>query len=186
MFYVGQCANLNVSTPAHFRYYLGSVRPEDIRCTMSTLDWDLATPYTMSIRVKPEDIDRLGHTNNQVYLRWMEELSWQHVESIGFGWDLYEQFQRAMAIRRTEVDYLGACYQGDELMMATWITGCDGRLHSERRFQLIRVEDGRTVLRAKVTYVCIDLANGRPRRMPPEYVEFHERVLVAEDPASGT
>jgi len=154
---------------------------------MSTLDWDLATPYTMSIRVKPEDIDRLGHTNNQVYLRWMEELSWRHVESIGFGWDLYEQFQRAMAIRRTEVDYLGACYQDDDLVMATWITGCDGRLHSERRFQLIRVEDGRTVLRAKVTYVCIDLANGRPRRMPPEYVEFHERVLVTAepDPASG-
>lgn len=147
---------------------------------MSDLSWDLPDPFTMPIRVAVEDIDRLGHTNNQVYLRWLEELSWRHVESLGFGWEAYEQHGLAMAIRRTEIDYLGACYAGDELIMGTWITDCDGRLSSERKFQLLRVEDGRTMLRAKVTYVCIELKSGKPRRMPPEYVAFHEQALVRD------
>ena len=145
---------------------------------MSDLSWDFARPFTQPITVGADDIDRLGHTNNQVYLRWMEDLSWRHVEMLGFGWEAYQRFQRALAIRRTEVDYLGACYAGDELILGTWITGCDGRLHSERRFQLLRADDDRTMLRAKVTYVCIDLATGKPRRMPPEYRAFHEDAMV--------
>lgn len=147
---------------------------------MTDFTWDLPNPFTATIRVSPDDIDRLGHTNNQVYLRWLEDVSWRHVEQLGFGWEAYEQFGCAMAIRRMEVDYLSACYAGDELVIGTWITGCDGRLCSDRRFQLIRVRDGRTMLRAKVFYACIDLKTGRPRRMPPEYVAFHEQALIPD------
>lgn len=152
---------------------------------MTEYQWDLPEPFTMPIRVAAEDIDRLGHTNNQVYLRWMEELSWRHVEHLGCGWEAYQRLRRAMAIRRTEVDYLGASHAGDELIMATWITASDGRLHSERRFQLVAARDGRTLLRARVSYVCIDLDSGRPRRMPAEFTDFHQRALIPEPPGAG-
>lgn len=47
------------------------------------LNWDLPDPFTMTITVRPEDTDRLGHANNVVYVRWLEEVSWQHIDSLG-------------------------------------------------------------------------------------------------------
>ena len=40
------------------------------------LSWDLPGPFTLEISVQAEDTDRLGHANNVVYIRWLEEVSW--------------------------------------------------------------------------------------------------------------
>jgi len=46
------------------------------------------------------------------------------------------------------------------------VTSNDGRLRAERRFQIIRMSDKKTVLRARSDYICTNLTNGRPARMP--------------------
>ncbi|OZG74738.1 thioesterase [Hahella sp. CCB-MM4] len=143
------------------------------------IEWDLANPHTRPIQVVEEDTDRLGHTNNTAYLRWMEEVSWHHIEPLGMDWQAHEESGKAMAITRTEIDYLASAYAGEELMIATWITGCDGRLTSSRQFQIVRRRDGRTLVRAKCRYACIDMASGRPARMPKAFVECHRRAMDA-------
>jgi acyl-CoA thioester hydrolase len=42
----------------------------------------------------------------------------------------------------------------------------DGRLRAERRFQIIRIDDKKTLLRARSYYICTNLSNGKPARMP--------------------
>nr|BBJ05002.1 hypothetical protein YBY_28510 [Marinobacter nauticus] len=144
-----------------------------------TLNWDLPDPFTMTITVRPEDTDRLGHANNVVYVRWLEEVSWQHIDSLGMTWALHEETGKAMAITRTELDYLASANAGDELVLGTWLTDWDGRFRSARQFQLIRPADGKTLLRALSTHACVDMKSQRPARAPKAFAEILGGALVA-------
>lgn len=142
------------------------------------IDWDLPGPFIMPIVVKPEDVDRLGHANNVVYVRWLEEVSWAHIESLGMTWDIHEATGRAMAITRTEIDYLAAANEGDHLLLGTWLVDFDGRFRSARRFQLMRQEDGKCLARALSTHACVDLKTQRPARVPKEYGEILGNAVI--------
>nr|WP_148864769.1 acyl-CoA thioesterase [Marinobacter fonticola] len=133
----------------------------------------------MPIVVKSDDVDRLGHANNVVYVRWLEDVSWAHIESLGMTWDVHEATGRAMAITRTEIDYLAAANQGDHLLLGTWLVDFDGRFRSARRFQLMRQGDGKCLARALSTHACVDLKTQRPARVPKEYGEILGSAVVA-------
>lgn len=147
------------------------------------MNWDLPSPFTLSLRVGPEDIDGLGHANNAVYVTWLERCAWRHSGALGLGLTEYRHLDRAMAVLRHEVDYLAAAHEGDELVLGTWIIDWDQRLKMNRRFQLIRPQDGVTVLRAQTTFVCIELSSGRPKRMPTAFIEGYAQAI---EPATST
>jgi len=143
------------------------------------IDWDLPAPFTIEIAVRPEDTDRLGHANNVVYVRWLEDVSWAHIESLGMTWELHEKTGKAMAITRTEIDSLASANAGDQLVLGTWLTDYDGRFRSARQFQLVRPSDGRTLVRAVSTHACVDLKSQRPARAPKEFAEILGSAVVA-------
>jgi acyl-CoA thioester hydrolase len=143
------------------------------------IDWDLPAPFTIEIAVRPEDTDRLGHANNVVYVRWLEDVSWAHIESLGMTWELHEKTGKAMAITRTEIDYLASASAGDQLVLGTWLTDYDGRFRSARQFQLVRPSDGKTLVRAVSTHACVDLKSQRPARAPKEFAEILGSAVVA-------
>ena len=143
------------------------------------IDWDLPAPFTIEIAVRPEDTDRLVHANNVVYVRWLEDVSWAHIESLGMTWELHEKTGKAMAITRTEIDYLASANAGDQLVLGTWLTDYDGRFRSARQFQLVRPSDGRTLVRAVSTHACVDLKSQRPARAPKEFAEILGSAVVA-------
>lgn len=140
--------------------------------------WDQPNVFTCDIRVEPEHIDELGHANNAVYVTWLEQCAWQHSQSLGLGVEDYQRLNRAMAVLRHEIDYLAAAYEGDHLQLGTWITESDQRLKMKRSFQLIRPADNLTLLRAQTTFVCIEMTSGKPKRMPPEFLEGYGKALV--------
>ena len=144
----------------------------------ASLDWDLPNPFTLDIDVREGDTDRLGHANNVVYVRWLEDVSWAHIESEGMTWALHEQTGKAMAITRTEIDYLAAANAGDRLVLATWLTDFDGRIRSARQFQLVRPADGKTLMRAISTHACVNMQSQRPTRVPAEFAEIFRHIRV--------
>ena len=81
-------------------------------------------------------------------------------------------------IRRGEYDYLLPTAAGEALTLGTWLVASDGRLAMERRFQLLRNDDGATILRGRWQLVCIEMSSGRPRRMPPEFCEAYLGEMV--------
>ena len=113
-----------------------------------------------------------------VYVRWLEDVSWAHIESLGMTWELHEETGKAMAITRTEIDYLAAANTGDRLILGTWLTGYDGRFRSSRQFQLVRVADGKTLVRAVSTHACVDLKSQRPARAPRAFGEILGGAVV--------
>lgn len=144
------------------------------------MSWDLPTPFMIDIEVEENSIDEYDHVNNAEYLRWIEQISWAHSQQLGLDMDDYREHDRAMAVHRHELDYLAPAYAGDRLRMATWIVGCDGRLTLTRRFQLQRIEDGGTLLRARTRFACIELSTGRARRLPKVYVDIYGSARVEE------
>ncbi len=141
------------------------------------MSWDLPNPFIIDIRVEAQDIDGLGHANNAVYVSWLERSAWRHSQSLGLDLVEYKRLDRAMAVLRHEIDYLASAYAGQALQLATWIVETDHRLKMDRRFQLIRPDDGLTLLRARTTFVCIELSSGKPKRMPAQFVEGYGRAL---------
>lgn len=150
----------------------------------SAVTWDHPGPFTCRVSPQVADIDGLNHTNNAVYVQWCERIGWAHSEALGLSLADYRRLDRAMAIHRAEYDYLLPTALGDDLLLATWLVGWDGKLTMQRHFQLTRPADGATVLRGRWHLVCIELGNGRARRMPPEFVSIYGAAVVDAAKAS--
>ena len=143
--------------------------------------WDYPAPHTLSTRVTTAEIDGLNHTNNAVYVNWCQQVAWSHSIALGLDLERYRELDRAMAITRSEYDYLQASREGDQVVAGTWIVGWDRKLTMERRFQVIRQGDGVTLLRARMRFACIELSSGRPRRMPKEFIEGYGPAVLDVD-----
>lgn len=147
--------------------------------TSETLNWDVSRPYVQTLTVGPEHLDDFGHTNNVVYLSWLQDVAWAHSESLGFGMADYQRVGAGCVARRHELDYLAATFPGDVLHVATWVAENSGRLDMWRAYQIIRASDNKTVLRGRTHWICIDITSGRPRRQPPEFVAAYVPAVPA-------
>ncbi|KTC33054.1 MULTISPECIES: acyl-CoA thioesterase [Pseudomonas] len=144
------------------------------------MNWDRPAPFVIALTVQPDDIDGLGHANNAVYVTWLERCAWQHSQHLGLDLATYRQLDRAMAVVRHEIDYLASAHEGDGLELGTWILEWDRRLKMTRQFQLLRPRDGAVLLRARTTFVCIELSSGKPKRMPAEFLDGYGQAIVIQ------
>jgi len=142
--------------------------------------WDYPRPHVLRACVEAVDIDGLNHTNNAVYVDWCQRSAWSHSVALGLDLERYRALDRAMAITYSEFHYLQASREGDEVAVATWITEWDRKLTMARRFQVIRVSDGVTLLRAAMRFACIELSSGRPRRLPPEFIAGYGPAVLEQ------
>ena len=147
--------------------------------------WDYPDPYILRTSVQAADIDGLNHTNNGVYVNWCQQAAWAHSVALGLDLERYRALDRAMVIRHSEFDYLRASRENDAIAVATWIVDWDRRLSMLRRFQVVRVTDGITLLRAAMRFACIELSSGRPRRLPQEFIDGYGPAVVRKDSPGG-
>ena len=143
----------------------------------SSLDWDVQSPHILVVRVEPDHLDRFSHTNNVVYLGWLQQAAWSHSNALGLDFAAYERLGTGCVVRRHELDYLAPTTTADELCVGTWIAENDERLMMWRGYQIIRAGDGRTILRGRTQWVCVDMKSGRPKRQPPEFVAAYRPAL---------
>lgn len=139
------------------------------------MQFDHPHPHVIALGVEPADIDAYQHVNNAIYLTWLDRAAWSHSAALGVTLERCIAMRRGMAALRTEIDYLLAAVRGDAVQVATWIARSDGRLRCERRFQVVRPADGRTLARAVTEYVCINLDSRHAARMP----QLFARAYVA-------
>ena len=132
----------------------------------TSFDWDYKNPHILEFKVLKENIDVLGHVNNKVYLDWCEIVSWDHSKSLGISPETYKDLRCAFVVIKNKIEYLGSLFEDDSIIISTWITKTDSRLKLSRLFQVIRLEDNKTVFRSNVDYVCISLDTYKPIRMP--------------------
>jgi acyl-CoA thioester hydrolase len=127
-----------------------------------------AGAFSHRITVAPSDIDELGHANNVVWVRWINEAAIAHSGSVGLDRETYLTLRVIWVVRRHDVEYLAPALAGEELQALTWIADLRGAT-SLRRTVLRR--DGRLLCRAETTWALIDTTSGKPRRIPREMLE---------------
>lgn len=146
--------------------------------TVTDLKWDLPDPHVLNVSVQDQHIDLMRHTNNVVYLQWLEDVAWAHSVALGLGPAEYEALGHGMVVRQHELNYIQATRLGERLALGTWLTQAD-KLAMRRQYQFIRLDDGATVFRGHSQFVCVDIAQGKVRRMPPAFLSAYTAAVVA-------
>jgi len=115
---------------------------------------------------RPEHIDELGHVNNAVWVKWMEELAVAHWDAVA---DAAHKHAYFWVIVRHEIDYLRAAVEGDRVTGRTWVGEAPKGARFDRLMEFTG-NDGRPCVRARTFWAIIDKASGRPIRVPGEVV----------------
>jgi acyl-CoA thioester hydrolase len=125
---------------------------------------NLSTPsfqYTFQLTVLPEHIDDQQHVNNVVYVQFMQEVANRHWQGV-----VTPELDREVVwvVRKHEIEYLAAAYLGDVLEIRTW-TGEHTAVTWNRHYEIIRLADQKRIISAKSSWVLLDKASGKPRRI---------------------
>jgi acyl-CoA thioester hydrolase len=123
--------------------------------------------FRTSFVVTEKDIDDLEHTSNIAYVRWIQEIASAHSEAVGLDLDTYRRVGGVFVVVRHEIDYLRPTVRGDLLIARTWLPSVMAA-KCIRATEIVRGPEGTLVTRAQTTWGWIDLASGRPRRIPAE------------------
>ena len=138
--------------------------------------WDAPEPHTLTVTVQPEHIDLMRHTNNVVYLQWLEDVAWAHSTHLGLGPNAYTSSGYGLVVRQHELTYVQATRLDEVIVLGTWITQID-KLSLHRHYQFIRAADAVTVFRARSHFVCVDIEGGKLRRMPAAFTQGYTPAL---------
>ena len=97
---------------------------------------DARQAFELPITVREADIDELGHVNNVVYLRWVQEAATAHWRVLTSE---EERSRLLWVVIRHEIDYKRPAMLGDAIVARTWVGEADG-LAFERRTEIVRVQ----------------------------------------------
>jgi len=120
--------------------------------------------FETAFHVTSEDIDDLGHVNNLVYVRWVQEVAKAHWRSAARPED---QAALAWVVVRHEIDYLRPAVEGDDITARTWVESWKGAT-SDRHTEIERASDGILLARARTVWCALDVRSWRPKRLPAE------------------
>jgi acyl-CoA thioester hydrolase len=122
--------------------------------------------FEQRITAAPEDIDELGHVNNAVWVRWIQDIATAHWHELAAAEhkDVY-----VWLVVRHEIDYLRWVGPGETVTGRTWVGDAPKGARFDRHVEFVGA-DGKPRVRARTTWAIIDKASGRPIRVPPKVV----------------
>ena len=124
--------------------------------------------FEYRIAAASNDIDELGHVNNIVYLRWVQEAASAH-------WNVLSNDainkKYVWVVLRHEIDYLQAAMLHDEITIQTWV-GKNAGVKSERHTQIYNATTGKKLAEAITTWCLLDATSMRPRRIEEDILSL--------------
>lgn len=124
----------------------------------------MTIPFTLPFIASPEDIDELGHVNNAVWVRWIQDMATSH-------WSATAAPEHVDAyiwvVTRHEIDYRGNVALGESVTGQTWIKKPPRGATFDRRVEFVN-EAGKVIVSANTTWAMLDRASGRLMRVPAE------------------
>lgn len=137
-------------------------------------DWPVPSPFVIRKVAGLGDIDAFNHVNNARYIDWSNEVAWAHSNALGLTMEDYRRLGVGCVVWRHEFDYVAPVIEGDAIDVATWIAENDGRVRLVRAYEMRKASTGRVVFRGLTKFVCIDMASGKPARMPKVFIEAYK------------
>ena len=121
-------------------------------------------PFTLTRTATDADIDELGHVNNAVWVKWIQDIAVAHWAAIATA----EQQQAYIwVVTRHEIDYRGNVGPGETVTGETWVPEPPRGARFDRHVRFTGA-DGRVKVEAVSTWALLDRATGRLLRVRPE------------------
>ena len=127
-------------------------------------------PFRLDLEIRKKDIDGLGHVNNVVYVRWIQEAAESHWDRLTKG---VPPDGVVWVVLRHEIDYRLPVRPYDRVHALTWV-GETGGVRSVRHVRILN-SDERVVAEARTTWCLVDAATGQPRRITADILALLSR-----------
>ena len=121
-------------------------------------------PFTLPFTPSPADIDELGHVNNAVWVRWIQDIATAHWEAQA---DPAHVAQFVWMVTRHEIDYRGNVKLGEEVTGKTFIEKPPRGARFDRRVDFLN-QQGKVIVSANSTWAMLDKETQRPMRVREE------------------
>ena len=123
--------------------------------------------FSHRLEVRFRDCDAMGHTNNAVYLTYLEQARFAHWRSLwGFGTPQLPPGLPGVILARVECDYKRPTKYGDTLEIRLTVAEI-GRTSFRYEYEIVDDQE-RTVLTAKTVQVMYDYTAEKPVPIPDE------------------
>ncbi|QBM77320.1 acyl-CoA thioesterase [Sphingomonas sp. AAP5] len=120
--------------------------------------------FVQAITASAADIDELGHVNNAVWVRWIQEIAVAHwmAQALPEHRDAY-----FWVVTRHEVDYRGNVGVGETVTGETWVAAAPKGARFDRAVRFTGA-DGKVKVEALTTWAMLDRATGKLARVRDE------------------
>jgi acyl-CoA thioester hydrolase len=122
--------------------------------------------FSRAFTPQASDIDENGHANNVVYLAWAQEIAIAHWQARAAPDD---QAAFAWIALRHEIDYRRPLLPAETATARTWVSPT---AEGPRFDRFVRIDgpDGAMCAQVLTTWVLIEKASGKPKRVPERLV----------------
>ncbi len=121
--------------------------------------------YRHPITIEPADIDHMGHVNNAVYLRWVQEAVVRYWETVAPAEAVAQHLWVAL---KHEISYRRPAFLEDTVVAEVLAE----RVQGARTFFSTIIKRGEDVLaEVRSSWCCLDAATKRPARLARSVVE---------------
>ena len=110
------------------------------------------------------DIDELGHVNNAVWVKWIQDIAVAHWEAVA---PAEHQAAYIWVVTRHEIDYRGNVSAGETVTGETWVPDPPKGARFDRHVRFTGA-DGKVKVEAVTTWALLDRVTGRLLRVRPE------------------
>ena len=124
----------------------------------------MSNSYTRDFHAAPEHIDELGHVNNAVWVRWVQDIATEHWRAAADPEVVDRYF---WVVVRHEIDYRGNVGAGATVRARTYIPGTPKGAKFDRCVEF-HDEGGKLLVAVRSTWAMIDRESGRPARITGE------------------
>ena len=120
--------------------------------------------FSRRITATNADIDELGHVNNAVWVRWIQDIAVAHWEAVAPPEHLAAH---VWVVTRHEIDYRGNVRAGETVTGETWVPAPPKGARFDRHVRFTG-DDGKVKVEAVTTWALLDRATGRLLRVRPD------------------
>lgn len=113
--------------------------------------------FSQTITAGPDDIDELGHVNNAVWVRWIQDVAVAHWAAVAPAAHREAYF---WVVTRHEIDYRGNVSAGETVTGETWVPEPPRGARFDRHVRFTGA-DGKVKVEAISTWAMLDRATGR-------------------------
>ncbi|APG61884.1 thioesterase [Sphingorhabdus lutea] len=118
--------------------------------------------FTLPFSPTPADIDELGHVNNAVWVRWIQDMATAHWTAVANPAHITAYI---WMVTRHEIDYRGNIALGEEVIGQTWIEKPPRGARFDRRVDFVNM-DGKVIISANSSWAMLNRETGRLMRVP--------------------